>query len=169
MVARAAAALEAAGASRVVVVGGDRDAITGLGLEHVADRYPHQGPLGGVITALLSLQQDVRGGPGVLVTLPCDVIAPSAESVRTVLAAVPGDASHHECDVVVPVAQDEPQWLHAAWRVECFEALLRLFEQGIRAPRSAVGRLRAVYVEMAESGWFADADEPGDLPAQPSR
>ena len=52
MVLRAVTALRAAGADPVAVVGGDGPRLQGLGLSYISDRYPGEGPLGGIITAL---------------------------------------------------------------------------------------------------------------------
>ena len=160
MVARAAAALRAAGAEPTLVVGGDAARLGALGLDAVADRHPGQGPLGGVITALGAL-----GVPGIdaVVTLPCDVIAPDAAAVRRVLerfAAAPA------ADLVVPVGGGAPQWMHAAWRSSCLPRLSEAFASGVRSPSEAARELRTVEVDVPGVGWFADADRPEDLPAE---
>ena len=163
MVQRAAAALRACDVREVVVVGGDAAAMASVGLPIVADRYPGQGPLGAVITALHAL--DARGGPGTdaVVTLPCDVIEPDCDAIRLVLACL-ADVSP-ATDAVVPVGEGVPQWLHAAWRRRCRPLLSAAFARGSRAPRDAAGLLNAVVLEIAGTAWFRDADRPEDLPA----
>ncbi|HLM64354.1 MAG TPA: molybdenum cofactor guanylyltransferase [Acidimicrobiales bacterium] len=52
MVVRVARALRGAGAGEVVAVGGDAAGLRGLGLAHLPDDHPGDGPLGGVLTAL---------------------------------------------------------------------------------------------------------------------
>ncbi|TML12241.1 MAG: hypothetical protein E6G39_12150 [Actinobacteria bacterium] len=64
LVQRVARALTAAGAERVVVIGGDRRRIEALGLEVVADRFPGEGPLGGVLTAMSAIDAPVMGARG---------------------------------------------------------------------------------------------------------
>ena len=65
--------------------------------------------------------------------------------------------------IVVPVAEDGRQWLHAAWRRTCLSALSAAFDAGERAPRRAVRDLCVVSVEVAGSDWRRDADRPEDL------
>jgi molybdopterin-guanine dinucleotide biosynthesis protein A len=52
MVVRVARALRGAGADEVVAVGGDEARLSALGLAHLPDDHPGEGPLGGVLTAL---------------------------------------------------------------------------------------------------------------------
>ncbi len=173
MVARAVAVLTAAGATGVLVIGGDADRLAGLGLPAVADRYPGEGPLGGVITALRALESHRwpdRAAAEAVVTLPCDVIEPDVAAVRLVIdrlrgpAGDPADPSG-EADLVVPLGAGVPQWTHAAWRRRCLPRLEAAFDRGVRAPREAAARLRTLEVEIPGAGWFEDADRPGDLPA----
>lgn len=159
MVVRAVEALRTAGAAPVLVVGGDAVRLNALGLDALGDRYPGEGPLGGVITALGAL--DSYGDAiDAVVTLPCDVISPDAAAVRRVLAGLAAAA-----DLLVPVGAGVPQWAHAAWRRRCLEPLTEAFARGVRALNEAAGLLRTVEVEVAGEGWFRDADRPEDLPA----
>ena len=179
MVARAAAALTAAGVAAVLVVGGDDARLGELGLLAVPDRYPGQGPLGGVITALGALESlgSIDGaGIEAVVTLPCDVIEPDSAAVRRVLESLQhpaGDpaSAAPEADLVVPLGSGVPQWMHAAWRRRCLPTLSEAFARGVRAPKEAAQQLRAVEVEIPGAGWFKDADHPEDLPggARPGR
>jgi len=168
MVVRAVEALQSAGAAPVLVVGGDGARLNALGLDAVEDRYPGEGPLGGVITALGGL--DPRGGIEAVVTLPCDVISPDAAVVRRVLdglAAAAGDSAGGSAaaDLVVPVGAGVPQWSHAAWRRRCLRPLTEAFARGVRSLREAARQLSVVEVEVPGEGWFRDADRPEDLPA----
>jgi molybdopterin-guanine dinucleotide biosynthesis protein A len=52
MARRVADALAAAGCSPVSAIGGDPAELGRLGLDTVIDRYPGDGPLGGILTAL---------------------------------------------------------------------------------------------------------------------
>jgi molybdopterin-guanine dinucleotide biosynthesis protein A len=52
MVVRVARALQGAGAAEVVAVGGDEAGLSAVGLAHLPDDHPGEGPLGGVLTAL---------------------------------------------------------------------------------------------------------------------
>ena len=180
MVARAVGALRAAGAESTLVVGGNAARLGASGLDAVPDRYPGQGPLGGVITALGALgSPDVSGMDGVsgtdalsamdaVVTLPCDVISPDAAAIRRVLDRLaettgrPG-AGPPAADLVVPLGGGVPQWMHAGWHRNCLPRLSEAFAAGVRAPTEAARLLRTVTVDVPGTGWFADADRPEDL------
>ena len=169
MVARAAAALSVAGVAATVVVGGDGARLSDLGLWAVPDRYPGQGPLGGLITALDALGSPSGDGMDAVVTLPCDVIEPDAAAVRCVLDRLFGPAGDpaaaaSEADLVVPLGAGVPQWMHAAWHRRCLQTLSGAFASGVRAPRTAARELRWVAVDVPGEGWFRDADRPEDLP-----
>ena len=168
MVARAAAALTAAGVAAVLVVGGDEARLGELGLLAVPDRHPGEGPLGGVITALGSLESpEWFDGTAIeaVVTLPCDVIEPDFAAVRCVIDRLGDPAgAAPEADLVVPLGSGVPQWMHAAWRRRCLPSLSEAFARGVRAPKEAARLLRAVAVEVPGAGWFRDADRPEDLP-----
>src|SRR5687768_5401850 len=72
MARRAADALWAAGATEVMAVGGDAQALGRLSLEVVRDLHPGEGPLGGILTALAATDEDV------VVVLACDLVAADA-------------------------------------------------------------------------------------------
>ena len=160
MVIRAVAALRAAGADPVAVVGGDGPRLQGLGLSHISDRYPGEGPLGGIITAL-----GAAGAPLVMI-LSCDLTEPSPQAVAAVLDHA---AAVEAADVAAPVVGGRRQWLHAAWRAACLPALEAAFARGARGPIQAASDLAVATVPEPEGGWpsgtFHDADRPADLPA----
>jgi len=152
LVTRAVAALGAAAADPVLIVGGDGAAFTALGLTAVADLWPGEGPLGGIITALDAIPTEV------IVVLSCDLTDASAIAVRAVVGAL-GDA-----DVAVPVVEGHDQWLHAAWHRRCLPTLRAEFDAGVRAPRRAARSLDVVRLLDGDPGWYHDADRPEDLP-----
>lgn len=162
MVTRAARALADAGADSVTIIGGDHARVTSLGLVHVADRYPGEGPLGGIITGLGHVP-NVSPAADRTVILACDLIRPSSLGVGSVL----GPLSDDTVDVVVPLINGHAQWMHSAWRVRSLAALSRAFHSGVRAPRHAVADLVVSEVLDADPAWFADADVPADLPSLP--
>ena len=159
MVLRAVTALRAAGAHPAAVVGGDGPRLQGLGLSHVSDRYPGEGPLGGIITAL-----GAADAPLVMI-LSCDLTEPSPEAVAAVLDCA---AAVERADVAAPVVGGRHQWLHAAWRPACLPALEAAFARGARGPSQAAPDLAVATVPAPEDGWpsgaFHDADRPADLP-----
>jgi molybdopterin-guanine dinucleotide biosynthesis protein A len=134
---RVAAALRAAGAREVARIGTD-----------VADLYPGEGPLGGIITALR------WAGDEPVVIAPCDMPWIEEQHVRTVAAALTDD-------VDVAVAGD--QHLFAAWNPSALAALEAAFAEGERAPKRALTRLRVATVALGDGPWSKDVDTPDDL------
>lgn len=155
MARRVAEALFDAGLHDVVAVGGDPSLGRELGLSHVEDRWPGEGPLGGIITAL-----DVAGPEASAVILSCDLLAPSPEAVRHVLAI----RARADADAAVPVAAGRRQWMHAAWHGRVRTILGDVFESGERSVVGAVLGLRMVTVDDVAVAALADADTPDDLP-----
>jgi molybdenum cofactor guanylyltransferase len=161
MVARVAGALEDAGSLRTVVVGGDRATMTGLGLVHVADRWPGAGPLGGIATALAELAGGEEGQ--VVVVLACDLVAPDPAAIGRVVAVLTDDPS---ADVAVPDVHGRRQWLHAAWRAGARHGLEAALAGGERAVHRAVAGegLRVATVAGVRPEAVADADTADGLP-----
>ncbi len=151
---RVTAALHDAGAASVVVVGGDAARVNDLGLAHVEDGWPSQGPLGGIITALRSTSAET------VAVLSCDLTRPSAVAIDSVRNAL------GRADVSVPVLQGQAEWLHAVWRRSALNALERSFANGERAPGRAVDELRISRFNGGDPAWFHDADHPHDLPGR---
>lgn len=128
MAARVAAALREAGCDPVVAVGGDPAALAEVGLTVVADGWPGEGPLGGVITALRHF-----AGRDVMV-VSCDLPLLRAATVTTVLAALRG----HQAAVA---QTDRPEPLCAAWSPAALPGLQQAFERGERRLREVASTL----------------------------
>lgn len=162
---RVADALVAGGCSRVLAIGGDAAALGALGLEPVADRWPGEGPLGGLATAMAGAV-DVAGEGAVLVLAPCDLVTPSPAAITALAEALEGTgrAAH-------PVVDGRAQWLPSAWRVGAALSaeVAALVDDGARrldavagvAGVAAVGAARAVVLPVEA---VADADTPAELP-----
>jgi molybdenum cofactor guanylyltransferase len=151
MAARVARALHDAGAGEVACVGGDLEALRGLGLDAVADAYPDEGPLAGVITALAWAQQPI------VVVAPCDLVSPSADVLRALVEGLRGS----DADAAVPLVDGHWRPLPVALRATARGPLLDAFAQRERAVHRAMARLELVAVD---AGPVADADSPEDLP-----
>ena len=152
LVRRVASALQQAGAARVFVVGGDRRAIEALGLEVVADRFPGEGPLGGVLTAMSSTDAMV------VAVLATDLVAADPTAIRAVLDAL----TDH--DVAVPVSGGRRHFHHAVWQRSAQSGLETAFAGGERAIKRAVRELAVVEVTGIPAAALADADSPDELP-----
>lgn len=151
MAAIARDALVGAGAAEVLAVGGDAAALTALGLRPVPDRWPGEGPLGGVIVALHEAQHDV------VVVLACDLPRVEAAAVAALVRGL-GDA-----DAGVPAVDGRPQVLVAAYRRACVGVLEEARAAGVRRLRDAVNRLRVADVALADPDWVRNVNQPADL------
>ena len=136
-------ALVAAGVGPLFVVGGDARRLAALGAALVADRFPGEGPLGGVITALHHVGE---AAPLVLVAA-CDlpdldrtVLDPLLEAARSTAAADPPQA-------IVPRAGR----LHpacAVWAVSAAPPLRTAYDAGERSLHGALVRVRVEIVDV---------------------
>jgi molybdopterin-guanine dinucleotide biosynthesis protein A len=151
MAVRVVRALDAAGARKVVCVGGDSAALAALGLETIGDDYPDGGPLGGLISGLGHTDEPVA-----LVT-PCDLLAPDAAAFRLLVETL----LQSEALVAVPIVDGAWRPLPAAFRAASCPSLIEAFETGERAVHRAIERLAFVTVDV---GPLPDADSPEDLP-----
>lgn len=153
LAARVALALRGAGATEVVSVGGDAEALDRLRCfdRHLPDRWPGDGPLGGIITAIAD------AGDTVAVVLACDTPTITSAGPRALLEGL-GDA-----DVAMGVVDGRLQPLTAAWRTSTtLTSLLTAFESGERAPRAVLDLFTVTQVEL-DAREVADVDRPEDL------
>jgi len=161
MARRCALALRAAGLSPVLIIGGDARAFEGWKAVHVADEWPGEGPLGGIITAFRHVRADL------LMVVPCDLLDPTAESIVEIMNAV---GSH---DAVVPVVAGRKQWLFSIWHRRSSPVLEAEFGRGARSIRSAAAKLDVCYPVVTRSPAgpdpYSDADTPGQLRARRPR
>lgn len=148
-------ALTGAGAGEVLAVGGDRAPLEQLGFRVVADRWPGEGPLAGVVTALTEAAYDP------VVVLACDLPAVDAQAVTAVLAAL----ADTEADAAVPMVDGMPQVLVAAYRRRCRAQLEKALRGGTRRLRDAVGGLRVAHVALDEPAWVRNVNQPTDVDA----
>lgn len=151
MVGRVSEALIAAGCHPVVAVGGDQALLTELGLAWIADRWPGEGPLGGIVTALAATGADT-------VVLATDLPFVDAPIVHALVAAA---ETHADADVVI-VRSDRDEPLCALWRQRSLAALTASFEGGERAVHRAIAGL-AVHRVDADARTMTNVNRPEDL------
>lgn len=148
-------ALERAGASSVVCVGGDLERLRALGLAAAADEREGTGPLGGLVSAL-----ELAGESLALVT-PCDLVEPDAAAFAALVSALRADPG---LDIAVPVADGVWRPLPCAVRTATVTPAVRdAFDRGERAVHRALQALTRVEVAV---GALRDADTPEDLPGR---
>ena len=159
LAAHAVDALRAAGIREVRCIGGDGAGLTAAGLGWAPDRWPGEGPLGGILSAFDALAGPVAESANVVVVLAGDLAAPSPDAILAVVDALgPGD------DLAVAVLDDRPQWLHAAWRPDRAAPTLRAaFEAGERSIHRATASLALRLVEGIDVSALSDIDTPEDL------
>jgi len=121
----------------------------------VPDRFPGEGPLGGIVTALHATRSDL------VVVMACDMpgVGPAvpAALVRA-LAAAP------QSGVAVAVVGDREQPLTACWRRSvALEVLTSAYDAGERAPRLVLAALAPVRVDGLPPAQLVDVDCPEDL------
>lgn len=170
MALRVAAALKAAGATEVVLVGGDPSWAAMLGLKQVPDRWPGEGPLGGLATALLDVPAACGAGaprnPADVTVLvaACDQPWLDGPSIQLLLEA-------HRANLGMDVAVTQSgfnrrQPFPAAWRSACGPALQAAVEAGARRADAAFDLVSVVEVALPDAV-VADVDWPADLRVDP--
>lgn len=152
MAERVACALAAGGCTDVVLVGGDRAALTAAtGRPWVADRFPGDGPLGGLLTALAA-----ASGRDVVVAA-CDLPDLDDASVRTLIEA---GAASDTAETVVAVT--EHPHLVGWWRGSTAPRVEQLFAQGERGIRRALRHLAVVEIAVSPAAVW-NVNTPDEL------
>lgn len=142
-------------AKQRITVGGDRARLQAPGWEWVADQWPGEGPLGGMVTALEVARHDV------VVVLACDHPEIStALSLRLVDALV--ETGGHAAIAVVDV---HVQPLVAAYHRDALPVLRQAFAAGERSPRRAMALLQGVASVEVDATAVLDLDSPDDVRA----
>ncbi len=148
-------ALSVGGAAEVFAVGGDARRAAATGLRHVADRWPGEGPLGGVVTALDAAAH------AVVVVLACDMPRVTAGAVDEVLAGLtPGT------DAAVAVTHGRVHPLLAAYRRSCTAPFRRVFEAGGRSMAAALCEISVARVSISHPEWARNVNTPSELAAE---
>jgi molybdenum cofactor guanylyltransferase len=150
MAERVARALAAGGCEPVAFVGGDEAGLSRFGRPFHADRWPREGPLGGVLTSLVE-----HGGRDVVVAA-CDVPFLDGSTVEKLLTA-----GGPTVDVAVAMT-DRPQPAVAWWSAAARDPIEQAWREGVRSLRAAVERLRAVEVPVDPKA-LRNVNAPADL------
>jgi molybdenum cofactor guanylyltransferase len=158
---RVASAVRDAGAVDVHTVGGNAEALSRLGLRTVPDRWPGEGPLGGIVTALA--ETAAADTAEIVLVAACDLVDPSPATMAATVAAL---AAAPDASVATPTLAGRPRWDQAAWRTSTLDELSARFEAGERAIHRAVtaAALTVVEVTGVVASTLTDADTPADLP-----
>ena len=124
----------------------------------VPDRYPGEGPLGGLASALASVPAGT-----LLVLAPCDLLDPDPTAASSLLAALSGAPA--QVDAVVPVIAGRDEWVLSAWRVgpTLVDAVTGLLAGGARRLDAVDAVVTAIRAHDVPAAAVADADRPEDL------
>lgn len=161
MAGRAVDALLGCGASEVVLVGGEPGWAAALGVGHVPDRWPGEGPLGGLATAVLDAPGEGAAREDVVVVVACDQPWLDAGSLAALVSAL---EERPQAGAAAPRTPDER--VHpfpSAWRARTAKRLGTLMVSTSRRADAGFGLVTLVEVPM-DGAPLADVDEPADLP-----
>lgn len=147
MARRVADALAAAGCAPVVAVGGDAEELGALGLTHLDDEFPGEGPLGGILTVL------AVESPAVVVS--CDVPYIRSETLVRLVEA----RGEHQAAIA---CTEHVEPLCAVWSQSAMPVLRSRFHAGERAMHRAIEGLDVVWVTVP-AGELRNINTLGDV------
>jgi molybdenum cofactor guanylyltransferase len=116
-----------------------------FGVEIVKDRWPGEGPLGGIITAL---EDAAKSGspPAWNLVVSCDMPFLTTDW----LAFLGERAAKSKAQVVFPHSNSGPEPLCACWRTDAVGKLRSGFERGVRKVTEGIALLRAEVLDEAD-------------------
>jgi molybdopterin-guanine dinucleotide biosynthesis protein A len=132
--------------ARDVRVIGDAGKYGKFGVTCLEDGWPGQGPLGGIITALMGTAKN-PAGPAWNLILSCDMPFMTEE----MLVYCVDRSRKSRAEVVVPRSQNGLEPLCACWRTSAGAKLQRAFNDGVRKVTEGMKRLEMEVVD--ESDW----------------
>jgi molybdenum cofactor guanylyltransferase len=149
-----ATALRGAGCSPVAAVGGDQVALADLGFDAIADGWPGEGPLGGVLTAL-----DHFPDHEVVVVVGCDMPLLRAATVTALVDGLRDDPAAMASVAVT----DRVQPLCVAWRRPASAWLRLALDAGERRVHDVLARMPIVSLSVNPQD-LQNVNTPDDLP-----
>ena len=121
----------------------------------IADKWPGEGPLGGILTALYHGEQMSRAledsrtkgleGRSYCLILSCDM----PFLTRQWMVHLCDRAATSKAEVIVPQANDRLEPLCACWRIDAAPAVQRAFDAKVRKVTEAMKRLRMEVLDEA--------------------
>ena len=160
LLARLCAVMRGVTSSAMII--GSREKYAAFGADCVADRWPGEGPLGGIITALLATSE--TDGEWNIV-IGCDMPFLTREWLTYIVQR----ALASEAEVVVPMSTHGLEPLCACWRTIAAAKLQRAFEGGVRKVTEAMKHLSMEVLDETHWKRFDSADRlfwnmntPGD-------
>lgn len=150
-------ALRSGGCRDVVAVGGDAHRLAALGLRVVPDRWPGEGPLGGVVTALEHFAAVDAAVDGVVV-VACDLPALTGATVQALVAAL----REHPAALAAAAVTDRVQPLCVAWRPSASARLRSDLTAGARKLHDSLNSVGFVEVSVNHQD-VHNVNTPDDL------
>lgn len=145
-------------ASTIAIVG-DAQKYGALGVKCIADRWPGEGPLGGIVTALGARAQNLTTEPPPPVwnlIIGCDMPFLRCEWLTYLIQC----AVVSSVDVVVPKSSHGLEPLCACWRTAANTTLRQAFDRGTRKVSEAMKHLR---LEVLDETHWKRFDSAGRL------
>jgi molybdopterin-guanine dinucleotide biosynthesis protein A len=121
----------------------------------IGDRWPGEGPLGGILTALLDAKQ-AAGEAAVALIVSCDMPFLTGEFLRFLGERCVGS----QAEAVVPRTARGWEPLCSCWKASAAEMLVPLFESGTRKITDA---LNVLHVEVLDEKDWKRFDTAGRL------
>ena len=141
--------------AREATIVGPKAAYGKFGARCVKDKWPGEGPLGGIITALWRSLAD-KYGYHWNVILSCDMPFLSTEWLSYLIEY----SIKSEAQVVVPISDHGLEPLCACWRTDAVDKLQGAFDEGVRKVTEAMKRLQ---MEVLDETHWKRFDSAGRL------
>ncbi len=139
-------------ASKVTVIAAP-EKYARLGFKCVADRWPGEGPLGGIITALEDAGAR-NATPEWNLIVTCDMPFLTQEWLAYLSERAANSAAH----VVFPESAHGPEPLCACYRTDAGPALRAVFERGVRKVTDALKQVKTEVLDEADWKRFDSAE-----------
>jgi len=123
-----------------------------FGAPCIEDCWPGEGPLGGIVTALLHASETARHGDWNLI-LSCDMPFLTADWLRFLVER----AAKSSAQVVLAHSAQGPEPLCACWRTDAVSTLRPAFERGVRKVTEGIALLRAEVLDECDWKRFDSA------------
>ena len=146
--------LKAGGARETAIVGA-KSTYARFGARCIKDKWPGEGPLGGIITALRKTVIDKYGYKCSLI-LSCDMPFLTSEWLRYIFEY----ARTRDADVIAPASEHGLEPLCACWNRSALPTLQGAFDEGVRKVTEAMKRLR---MEVLDETHWKRFDTAGQL------
>ena len=144
--------------AKILISANDTEKFAFLNLDVVPDRIPDQGPLMGIASALEASESELN------LVVACDIPQIDLPFARRMLAEAKG------ADVVIPVTGDgKEQPLFAVYRKSAQQCMNEALALGGRRIRHIYDLCNVHFMELDDTGWFANLNTMADYQGFQSR